>query len=76
MGNAGSGPNRDRQKPGETTAPHSPSKEEQAFVFDKKPNNKLVFQSSHDEEEPYFTKGQDSIVSSHVLLNCLTTQES
>uniref|UniRef100_A0A1B6ENT1 5'-AMP-activated protein kinase subunit beta-1 n=1 Tax=Cuerna arida TaxID=1464854 RepID=A0A1B6ENT1_9HEMI len=60
MGNAGSGPNRDRQKAGESNAPHSPSKEEQAFVFDKKPNNKLVFQSSHDEEEPYFTKERDS----------------
>ncbi|KAG8247454.1 5'-AMP-activated protein kinase subunit beta-2 [Homalodisca vitripennis] len=72
MGNAGSGPNRDRQKAGESNAPHSPSKEEQAFVFDKKPNNKLVFQSSHDEEEPYFTKERDSSVSSSML----TTESS
>lgn len=64
MGNAGSGTNRDRQKPGDSNnPPHSPSKEEQAFVFDKKPENKLVFQSSQDEEEPYYTKGRDSAVS-------------
>lgn len=56
MGNAGSGGSRDRQK---SDPPHSPSKEDQAFVFDKKPN-KLVFQSSHEEEEPYFAKGQES----------------
>lgn len=36
--------------------PRSPNKDGQAFVFDKKPNQKLVFQSSHEEEEPYFTK--------------------
>lgn len=63
MGNAGSGSGRDRQKVGDPSAPHSPSKEEQAFVFDKKPNSKLVFQSSHEEEEPYFTKGEDTNVS-------------
>ncbi|XP_075224803.1 5'-AMP-activated protein kinase subunit beta-1 [Lycorma delicatula] len=58
MGNAGSAAGRDRHKAGELQAPHSPTKDEQAFVFDKKPNSKLVFQSSNEEEEPYFTKGQ------------------
>lgn len=56
MGNAGSGgAPRERQKLGET-APASPSKEGQAFTFDKKPENKLQLQGSQDEEEPYFTK--------------------
>lgn len=55
MGNAGSGPTpRDRQKSGEVV-PSSPYKEEQAFNFDKKPE-KIVFQGSQDDEEPYFTK--------------------
>lgn len=36
--------------------PPSPGKEGQAFVFDKKSSQKLVFQSSHEEEEPYFAK--------------------
>jgi len=56
MGNAGSsGVPRERQKSGET-APSSPTKEEhQAFIFDKKPD-KLIYQSSHEEDEPYFTK--------------------
>ena len=36
--------------------PPSPTKEGQAFVFAKKPSQKLVFQSSNEEEEPYFTK--------------------
>lgn len=36
--------------------PPSPGKEGQAFVFDKKPSQKLVFQSSHEEEESYFAK--------------------
>ncbi|XP_020291173.1 5'-AMP-activated protein kinase subunit beta-1 [Pseudomyrmex gracilis] len=36
--------------------PPSPGKDGQAFVFDKKPSQKLVFQSSHEEEEPYFAK--------------------
>lgn len=63
MGNAGSGgAPRDRQKLGETV-PSSPSKEGQAFVFDKKPfvfdkkpENKLMFEDSQEEEEPYFTR--------------------
>ncbi|KAL6260405.1 5'-AMP-activated protein kinase subunit beta-1 isoform X1 [Pogonomyrmex barbatus] len=36
--------------------PASPGKEGQAFVFDKKPSQKLVFQSSNEEEESYFAK--------------------
>uniref|UniRef100_A0A1B6C9V7 5'-AMP-activated protein kinase subunit beta-1 n=1 Tax=Clastoptera arizonana TaxID=38151 RepID=A0A1B6C9V7_9HEMI len=59
MGNAGSNSGRERQKVGDPSAPHSPSKEDQAFVFDKKPNSKLVFQSSNDDDEPYFTKGDE-----------------
>lgn len=56
MGNAGSNSApRERQKSGET-APSSPTREDQAFNFDKKPESKLVFQGSQDDEEPYFTK--------------------
>lgn len=56
MGNAGSsGAPRERQKSGDT-APSSPSKEGQAFVFDKKTENKLTFQGLQEDEEPYFTK--------------------
>lgn len=55
MGNAGSaGPPRDRQKSSET-APSSPMKEGQAFIFDKVPD-KVGFHAPHDDEEPYFTK--------------------
>lgn len=55
MGNQGSsGVTRERQKSGDT-APSSPSKEGQAFVFDKKTENK-PFHGFHDDEEPYFTK--------------------
>lgn len=36
--------------------PPSPGKDGQAFTFAKKPSQKLVFQSSQDDEEPYFTK--------------------
>lgn len=57
MGNAGSN-TRDRHKSGDAIAPSSPGKDDQAFVFDKKPNPKLVFQSSHEEEEPYYAKEQ------------------
>ncbi|GLV33082.1 alicorn [Carabus blaptoides fortunei] len=59
MGNAGStGPQRERQKSGDT-APSSPMREGQAFVFDKKTEGR-VFQSLHgsqEEEEPYGTPG-------------------
>nr|CAD7409416.1 unnamed protein product [Timema cristinae] len=65
MGNTGSGaatPGRDHHhKPGDPP-PSSPGKDGgQAFVFDKKPATKLVFQSSHEEEEPYYTKDQTQV---------------
>ncbi|KAF4518825.1 hypothetical protein B566_EDAN008154 [Ephemera danica] len=53
MGNAGSN-SRERHKSGDAL-PASPGKDGQAFIFDKKPN-KLEFQSSHEDEEPYYTK--------------------
>lgn len=56
MGNTGStGTSNYRQKSGDT-APSSPTKEGQAFIFDKKPENKLHLQGSQDDEEPFFTK--------------------
>lgn len=61
MGNAGSAGGRERQKAGELHVPHSPSKEDQAFVFDKKREQNIVYQSSHEEEEPYFTKTEDTV---------------
>lgn len=36
--------------------PPSPGKDGQAFTFAKKPNPKLVFQSSQDEDDTYFSK--------------------
>lgn len=60
MGNAGSN-TRERHKPGEIVAPSSPGKDSQAFVFDKKPNTKLVFQSSNEDEEPYYTKDDTQV---------------
>jgi len=53
MGNAGSGSGRERG--GKGGLPHSPSKDGPAFVFDKKPPSTLVYQSSHDDEEPFYT---------------------
>ncbi|KAG5875358.1 hypothetical protein JTB14_027679 [Gonioctena quinquepunctata] len=56
MGNAGStGVPRERQKLSEVV-PSSPIKEGQAFVFDKKPESKLHFTGSQEDEGPYFTK--------------------
>ncbi|KAJ8926402.1 hypothetical protein NQ314_021188 [Rhamnusium bicolor] len=56
MGNAGSsGVHRERQKSSDT-APSSPLKEGQAFIFDKKPENKLHLQSSQEDEDSYFSK--------------------
>lgn len=54
MGNTGSS-TRDRHKSGDSLPPSSPGKDGQAFIFDKKPN-KLEFQSSNEDEEPYYTK--------------------
>lgn len=65
MGNAGSNQPVGHHHSSNTTREHrhakeypppSPGKEGQAFIFDKKINQKLVFQSSHEEEEPYFAK--------------------
>jgi 5'-AMP-activated protein kinase regulatory beta subunit len=56
MGNAGSNIPRERHKSSSTDIiPGSPSKEGQAFVFEKKPDSRLVFQTSDEGEEPYFT---------------------
>ncbi|XP_074038127.1 5'-AMP-activated protein kinase subunit beta-1 [Leptinotarsa decemlineata] len=57
MGNAGStGAPRERQHKLSEVIPCSPIKEGQAFVFDKKPEGKVQFQSLQEEEVPYFTK--------------------
>lgn len=65
MGNAGSNQtvshgsisSRDSHRLTKDHPPPSPVKNEgQAFVFDKKPNQKLVLQSSNEEEEPYYSK--------------------
>lgn len=61
MGNAGSTVPRERHKssPGMSSCDilGSPIKEGQAFVFEKRPDNRLIFQGgSHEEEEPYYTK--------------------
>lgn len=59
MGNAGSSNiQRERHKSSSTDVQNSPNlKEGQAFVFDKQAENRLQFQgSSHEEEEPYYTK--------------------
>ncbi|KAK9887908.1 hypothetical protein WA026_000211 [Henosepilachna vigintioctopunctata] len=50
MGNAG---NAQRERHKSETIPSSPVKEGQAFTFDKKAE-KLVLQSSQEEEEPYY----------------------
>lgn len=57
MGNAGSsGASREhhRVKHGEP-APPSPSKEGQAFTFEKKPE-KFQFQGSQEDDEPFYTR--------------------
>ncbi|KAJ6649026.1 5'-AMP-activated protein kinase subunit beta-1 [Pseudolycoriella hygida] len=61
MGNAGSTVPRERHKSSPGISSHdilgSPIKEGQAFVFDKKIDNRLIFQGgSNEEEEPYYTK--------------------
>lgn len=42
--------------------PSSPNKDGRAITFANKPNPKLVFQSSNDEEESYFSKVIASIL--------------
>lgn len=57
MGNAGSNLPRERHKSSDIMPPSSPIKEGQAFEFEKKPADRIIFPSeSHDEEEPYYTK--------------------
>lgn len=60
MGNAGSNLPRERHKSSSSdVGPNSPVllKDGQAFVFDKKNEKGLPYQgSSHEEEEPYYTK--------------------
>uniref|UniRef100_A0A0V0G566 5'-AMP-activated protein kinase subunit beta-1 n=1 Tax=Triatoma dimidiata TaxID=72491 RepID=A0A0V0G566_TRIDM len=60
MGNAGSAGGRERQKAGEIIAPHSPSKDDTAFVFDKSPQPNLVYESSQDDEDTFFSKERES----------------
>ncbi|XP_060530496.1 5'-AMP-activated protein kinase subunit beta-1 isoform X1 [Cylas formicarius] len=52
--NGSSAPTRERQKSGDI-GPSSPVKEGQAFTFDRVPE-KLSYQVSQEDEEPYFTK--------------------
>lgn len=55
MGNAGSN-TRERNVKGNETAPPSPTKEGQAFTFDKKKRRKGTLVGSHDDEGPVYTK--------------------
>lgn len=57
MGNAGSNVPRERHKSSSSDIiPGSPNKDGQAFVFEKKPDSRLLLQGSNEEEEPYYTK--------------------
>lgn len=58
MGQANS--SRERHKSGEVQ-PCSPGKDGQAFVFDKKPN-KLLYQTSGDDDDYLNTKVKNSII--------------
>lgn len=60
MGNAGSGGTARERHKSDGTAPSSPKVDGQAFVFDKKNENKIVYQGSTEEEEPYYTKNHGS----------------
>lgn len=55
MGNAGSN-TRERNVKGSDTAPPSPTKEGQAFTFDKKKRRKGTGVGSHDDDGPVYTK--------------------
>lgn len=55
MGNAGSH-TRERVSKSGDTAPPSPTREGQAFTFDKKTPAKTIVQGSHDEDGPVYTK--------------------
>lgn len=57
MGNAGSNLPRERHKSSSSDMPSSPVKDGQPFVFDKSHDKNIQYQgSSHEEEEPYYTK--------------------
>ncbi|XP_043482701.1 5'-AMP-activated protein kinase subunit beta-2 [Leptopilina heterotoma] len=64
MGNAGSnqpvghhsGNSSYHRRHSKDQPPPSPSKEGQPFVFEKAPNKNLVCQTSHEDDESYFTK--------------------
>ncbi|XP_034950784.1 5'-AMP-activated protein kinase subunit beta-1 [Chelonus insularis] len=66
MGNAGSNQpgnhhhgsaiTKDTHRQSKDHPPPSPGKDGQVFTFAQKPSQKLVFQTSNDEEEPYFQK--------------------
>lgn len=57
MGNAGSNIPRERHKSSSSDMPSSPIKDGQVFVFDKNHDKNIQYQgSSHEEEEPYYTK--------------------
>lgn len=64
MGNAGSNIPRERHKSSSSDMPSSPVlKDGQAFVFDKKSGKNIQYQgSSHEEEEPYYTKPVTTVV--------------
>ncbi|KAG8037461.1 hypothetical protein G9C98_005671 [Cotesia typhae] len=68
MGNAGSNQpghhhgsaiTKDTHRQSKDHPPSSPGRDGQAFTFAKKPNKKLVFQTSNEEEEPYLSKEDD-----------------
>ena len=61
MGLAGSNIPRERHK-SSSEIPGSPTPKDEAFVFEKKPDSRLILaggasgNGSHDDEEPYYTK--------------------
>lgn len=60
MGNAGSNIPRERHKSSSSDImPGSPSKDGQAFVFEKKPDSRLVFQTSNEDEFPSKVSPED-----------------
>ncbi|XP_057327920.1 5'-AMP-activated protein kinase subunit beta-1 [Microplitis mediator] len=55
----GSAITKDTHRQSKDHPPPSPGRDGQAFTFSKKPNKKLVFQTSNEEEEPYLSKEDD-----------------
>lgn len=78
MGNAGSNIPRERHKSSSSDMPSSPVlKDGQAFVFDKKSDKNIQFQgSSHEEEEPYYTKPVTTIVEPIVIPTSTTASSN